>query len=242
MTGLAYRPLGAIVATLTHVFRLLGRWLSYGLAAAIGALLFFAWLADEVLEGSTQVFDESIRSFINSHATPTFTSVMQVTTMLGSTRWLVALGVCVALAFVLAGWRRGAVLFAVTMAGAIILNLTLKLSFARARPDAFFDTQLPSSYSFPSGHALFSICFYGTLAAIITARLKPLPHRIIVWAAAALLVALIGFSRIYLGVHYPSDVLAGYASALVWVVVVALGDYMLQRRAQRRDANREDDV
>lgn len=108
--------------------------------------------------------------------------------------------------------------------------MAFKLSFQRPRPVPFFDTPLPSSYSFPSGHALFSFCFYGMLAAIITARLHSRSARTVIWLLAGVLVALIGLSRIYLGVHYPSDVLAGYAAALVWVVAVAFGDHMLSRR------------
>lgn len=228
MTGTLHRLRAAIGDATANVFQYLGVWLSCGLAAAVSALVFFGWLADEVLEGSTQAFDESVRSFIHAHASPVLTFVMRLLTMLGSTTWLTAMGVCIAIGFLIVGWRRGVVLFALTMAGATVLNLTLKYSFGRARPSAFFETPLPSSYSFPSGHALFALCFYGALAAIVAPRLRHLAARIIVWTVVALLIVLIGLSRIYLGVHYPSDVLAGYAAALVWVVMVAFGDYMLR--------------
>ncbi|HEV7843048.1 MAG TPA: phosphatase PAP2 family protein, partial [Pyrinomonadaceae bacterium] len=137
--------------------------------------------------------------------------------------------------FFILRWRRSIVVFVVTMAGAIALNVTLKLSFKRTRPTAFFDTPLPSSYSFPSGHALLSLCFYGALAAILVPHLSRAAPRVLVWTAAALLVALIGFSRIYLGVHYPSDVLAGYAAAIVWVALVGAGDQMLRRKSRARE-------
>jgi undecaprenyl-diphosphatase len=236
MTASSVRSLIAgTKAVFEKVFRYLGVWLLGGLAAAAGSLLFLAWLADEVLEGSTLNFDESVRLFINSHASNSLTQIMQFVTMLGSTIWLVSLGVCLAIIFFILRWRRSIVVFVVTMAGAITLNIILKLSFKRTRPAAFFDTALPSSYSFPSGHALLSLCFYGALAAIIVPHLSRTVTRASIWAAAGLLVALIGFSRIYLGVHYPSDVLAGYAAAIVWVVIVGAGDRMLRRKTRARE-------
>ncbi len=76
-----------------------------------------------------------------------------------------------------------------------------------------------------------SLCFYGALAIAVAPRLRRTAARAAVWASAGLLAALIGFSRVYLGVHYPSDVVAGYAAALVWVVLVALADNTFRRRA-----------
>src|ERR1700682_753225 len=115
------------------------------------------------------------------------------------------------------GRRRPAILLVVAAAGAVALDELLKLVFHRPRPEAYFGYPLPSSYSFPSGHAVSSCCFYGVLAAIVTARMRSRAAKSAVWTAAALMAALIGLSRIYLGVHYPSDVVAGYAVAVVWV-------------------------
>jgi undecaprenyl-diphosphatase len=136
-----------------------------------------------------------------------------------------------AVTIILAGLnRRGAALrFAITMAGAGVLDTVLKLAFHRPRPAPFFDTPLPHSYSFPSGHALLSLCLWGSLAALLTTRSRSLRVRFAVWTLAVALIGPIGFSRIYLGVHYPSDVLAGYAAGLVWVTIVAWGERMLRR-------------
>jgi undecaprenyl-diphosphatase len=223
-----------IGAAVVRLFRRFGARLAFALAAAMGALLIFALLAEDVLEGETMAFDGAVRSFVQQLASPDLTSAMRIVTMLGSTQTLVALGLCAGILFVAAGWRRDLVLFAVTMAGAAALNAALKLSFGRARPEAFFDTPLPTSYSFPSGHALLSLCFYGALAVAVTPHLRRPAARGAVWASAGLLAALIGFSRIYLGVHYPSDVVAGYATALVWVVLVALGGHTFKRQASGR--------
>jgi undecaprenyl-diphosphatase len=110
------------------------------------------------------------------------------------------------------GWRRSAVFVIFAMAGAFVLEVTLKLAFHRPRPTPFFGPQ-PSSYSFPSGHALASFCFYGVLAGVVNSRVRHQDLRAPIWIASALLVAVIGFSRIYLGVHHPTDVMAGYAAA-----------------------------
>lgn len=212
-----------------RILRYFGLRLSIGLAAAIGALLLFRWLAEEVFEGETKSFDDAIRAAIHQTATPTLTELMKVITLFGSTAFLVALGIVVAFAFWYFKHKRAIVLFLLTMAGEIVLLLSLKAGFQRARPEAFFDFPLPSSYSFPSGHALSSLCFYGILAWLITARLQSRSMKIIVWTLTIILILLIGFSRIYLGVHIPSDVIAGYAAGLIWVVTVALGDFLLER-------------
>lgn len=234
---MAGSPVGRLVGggvgyLLTRVLPSLGLLLSLGLVAAAGALYFFAELAEEVYEGDTRRFDESALRFVNRLASPPLTSFMRGVTRLGSNEVLAGLGACAVLAFLLARWRRAAVALTVTMAGAALLNVLLKLTFRRARPSPFFDTPLPESYSFPSGHALLSFCFYGVLAAVVAIRLKGRGARALVWAAAALLVALVGLSRLYLGVHYPSDVLAGYAAAFVWVVAVASADRLMQARAR----------
>jgi len=96
------------------------------------------------------------------------------------------------------------------MAGALVLEIWLKLAFHRARPAAFLGLASPDSYSFPSGHALYAMCLYSALASITAGR------RMLAWTAAGLMIALIGFSRIYLGVHYPSDVLAGWSIGWFW--------------------------
>lgn len=208
----------------------LGSLLLAALAVAVGGLIFFGWLTDEMLEGDTSSFDDAVRSSVHQYAAPALTTVMQIASFLGSTVFLTSFGIGVFVVFWLLKRRRAATLFAVTMLGSSILLITLKTAFHRARPEPFFDTLLPASYSFPSGHSLMSCCFYGVLAAIITTRIERRFYKIIIWLAAVLLVALVGLSRVYLGVHYPSDVLAGYTAAFVWVVAVAATDRFLRHR------------
>jgi membrane-associated phospholipid phosphatase len=213
---------------------MLGVSLLLGLASAIAALLFFGWLTDEVLEGQTRRFDDTTRTAVHQLASPGLTVAMRGISFLGSTYFLLALTIVVVVCFLLRHWQREAMLFAITMAGGGLLDVTLKHAFHRARPVPFFNLVVPSSYSFPSGHALGSFCFYGALAAILATRLRDRSIRIALWYSSALIILLIGFSRIYLGVHYTTDVLAGFAAALIWIVVVAFVEQRLALRRQRK--------
>jgi undecaprenyl-diphosphatase len=159
---------------------------------------------------------------------------MRGISFLGSTYFLLALTILVVVCFLLRHWRREAILFGITMAGAGLLDVTLKHAFHRTRPVPFFNVVAPSSYSFPSGHALASFCFYGALAAILSTRLRSRRIRIGLWTGSAAIVLLIGLSRIYLGVHYTTDVLAGFAAALIWIVVVAFVEQRLALRRQKK--------
>lgn len=219
---------GALRYLRTNVLAALGLLLSLGLIAAVGCLIFFYRLAEEIKARNTLEFDESALTFFNQFASPRLTLFMRAVTYLGSNEFLIIAGAYVVIAFVLVRWKRAMVIFLVTMAGAAVLNSTLKMLFGRERPEPFFGIPPPSSYSFPSGHALFSFCFYGVVAAVISARIKNPSKRIAVWVTASALVILIGFSRVYLGVHYPSDVLAGYTAAFVWLVVVASADRIMK--------------
>ena len=143
-----------------------------GLAAAIGALIFFSWLTDEVLEGDSGHFDEVTRAAVHQLASPLMTAIMRFLSFVGSTIVLAIGTTIVVIWFATRKWGREAKLFAATMIGAALLNITLKLTFKRARPTPFFDLTPPETYSFPSGHSLASACFFGALAAILTARIK----------------------------------------------------------------------
>jgi undecaprenyl-diphosphatase len=191
-----------------------------GLLLAVVILVFFGWLARAVLAGSTREFDAAVRAAVHAHASVPLTRAMRGITLLGDGVVLAPAGIALVCVW-LRRRRRTAALFAVTMTGAILLDLTLKQAFHRPRPEPFFDTAVPLSWSFPSGHALISFCFWFGLAALAGRR------RPAAWLAAAAIVLPIGFSRIYLGVHYPSDVIAGYSAAAVWVLTVASGYRLL---------------
>ena len=191
--------------------------LSLSLIVATLALLLFAWIADSVLDQKTQSFDLQVRAAIHQHASPHLTVAMQAVTWLGSWQVLLPTVCCSVAMLILRGQSRQARLLLLTIVGAEVLDMVLKLSFRRARPAPYFNIIPLDSYSFPSGHALVSFCFYAWIAGLIAMRLPRKSLRAVVWLVAGAIVGLIGFSRIYLGVHYPSDVIAGYVAALSWM-------------------------
>lgn len=210
---------------------LVRRAVAGSLAGAILALFLFAWLAHEVFEDRVLSADLHARVWIHNHASPPVTTLMLGASRLGS-EVLVVLLVISLIMFLAVRWRRGAAWLVLAMAGAAVLDLTLKYAFHRPRPLPFFGP-VPRSYSFPSGHALFSFCFYGVWAGLVTARIRSTLLRVLVWAVAASIITAVGLSRIYLGVHYPSDVIAGYLAAIVWVSTLVALDRMRPKPASR---------
>src|SRR6266404_1585444 len=189
------------------------------LLIAATALFVFGWLADEMLEGDTQKFDEFVRDAVHQHAAPGLTWLMQAFSFLGSVTLVTALCILAIGAFLYFRQARTAALLAMTMVGMAALDVTLKLAFHRPRPVAYFGPT-PATFSFPSGHAMGAFCFYGVLAAMLAARASGRAAKWCIWTGAVLLIGLIGYSRIYLGVHYPSDVITGYCAGAVWVSAV----------------------
>lgn len=198
------------------------------LVAAVLFLFLFGWIAEEVRHGETAAFDLTVRAWIHRFASPALTRVMTVVSMFGYRILIVALTVALGV-FLNLRWRRAAAWLTVSMTGSLALDLALKYAFHRPRPQVFFGAE-PQSYSFPSGHALSSFCFYAVMAGLIAARVQSLALRIAVGVAAGVLVIAIGVSRIYLGMHYPSDVLGGYLAAALWVSALLFLDRWRQSR------------
>lgn len=217
-----------------HFFEYLSLSLLIGLIAAVATLIFLGWLIDQVFEGDLQNFDEATRAAVHQFASPAMTALMRGLSFAGSTISLTIGTIIVVIVFAKRKWGHEAKLFALTMIGAALLNITLKLTFKRARPTPFFDLLPPETYSFPSGHSLASCCFFGALAAIVTARIKSRRLRVLVWIFASLMFLSIGLSRIYLGVHHTTDVIAGFSAAFVWIMVVRFVEIQLARRKRRR--------
>jgi membrane-associated phospholipid phosphatase len=213
---------------------LVGAALAVGLVIAGLAMVLFVWLGEEMLEGETRAADLWFRNLIHAHAGPGLTGVMIAASRWGGPRVLAILGVVASVVFLARAWRRAALLLLIIMAGAGLLDVVLKQLYGRARPHPLFDFYpSPHSYSFPSGHALFATCFFGGVAVLASHRARHPWARVVIWVAAFLAASLIGVSRIYLGVHYPSDVLGGVAAGTVWVGTVALGDRLAEHRRRR---------
>jgi undecaprenyl-diphosphatase len=203
------------------------------LAWPISSLLLFGLLAAAVVAGVADHFDLAVRDGVHQLAQPALTAFLSAMTHLGSVVVLVVLFLICYIAFRAMGWRAGAARLVWTMGGAVVLENGLKFLFQRARPEPFFGLVAPETYSFPSGHALYSTCFYGVAAWTFAAYAVTPSSRIAIWASSAAIVAIIGFSRIYLGVHYPTDVLGGLLAAAAWMSIIRLWEEAAYRATPR---------
>ena len=210
-------------------------WLLAAIAAASGLLLAFLSLADEVVEGETEAFDNSILMLFRDP-----TNVDQVVgpdwvhemvrdiTALGSFSLLglAVIGVCAYL--VMVRLKSAALLLIVSVIGGTLLSTFLKMGYNRPRPDLTAMSQQFTA-SFPSGHAMLSAVTFLTIGAVL-ARLAP-SRRLQIFAIAGgvFLTVLVGCSRLYMGVHYPSDVLAGWCLGAAWAVLCSTIAFKLQR-------------
>lgn len=190
----------------------------WGYACFSTSLLLFASVTLGVLFGVTDGLDASVRAAVNAWASPGLTSFFENLTHLGSVAFVYSLTAAAVLALWLLAKRPAALHLAVVMAAAGILNNAVKMSIGRARPEAFFG-DLPASYSFASGHALFAGCLYGVLGGMLAAAAPRRWQRAAILVATLALIGAVGLSRVYLGVHYPTDVIAGFALAALIICV-----------------------
>lgn len=184
------------------------------------SLSLFAVLAwQEQAHGRLFVIDQSVTAWMHTHMTESLTALMLIVTHWHNTAGIVAMGSITAVVLVRQKNWPGLRFLVVTLGGGMLLNVLLKLAFARSRP-AFDDPVVSlASYSFPSGHAAGSTLLYGTLT-LLLARQGHWQGRAL-WAGSVMVV-LVGISRVYLGAHYPSDVLAGVSVGLIWISVCRL--------------------
>ena len=195
-------------------------------AIGAGAALLFAWFAELASRAGPPVFDTAWRDLVHGYAAPWLTRVMIAASWAGSGLVLWPLGALIVLLLARAGREREGALFAVAVVGANLISESLKLFFHRVRPEPWFGYPLPSSYSFPSGHAFVSFCFCLCLAEVVVRDEWPAARKAAVWGAAVACTLTIGLSRVYLGVHYPTDVLAGFAAGVVWTTVIRVAHHM----------------
>ena len=215
------------------------------LLAVLGCTLFFIALSDEVRERETQDFDERVLLALrqpDNVAVPRgprwLARAASDLTALGGAPVLalVTLAVCGFLALV-RHWRSLALVLGATLGGTA-LNGALKSLFARPRPTVVPHLTEVLAESFPSGHAMLSAIVYLTLGALLAQLTEHRRLKLYVLGCALLLSFVIGLTRVYLGVHYPTDVLGGWVAGLAWALLVALVAQAAKRRspALRREA------
>ena len=212
----------------------LGLHLTIGLLITLAAMFGFSALADAVTDREALMeFDQRLAISLHQNGTIAQVGIFEAITRFGDYRTLACLGLAVSLILLIR--RRWLLLvgWVVALAGSGFLNVLLKTFFQRVRP--VFDNPwlTEPGWSFPSGHAMGSLVAYGMLAYFLIVDWRiPFPRTII--AVAIALVLAIGFSRIYLSVHFFSDVAAGFAAALMWLAICVSGCEVARRREQMR--------
>lgn len=205
-----------------------GLHLTMGAVAFIGSAWLFGGVAEDLITGDPlTIVDVFISEWFRTHATPSSTARMELVSSLSSTA--VVLGSCIAAASVLL-WRRwwyGLLALALVVPGGVLLNLALKIAFARVRP-GWGDVAL-FGYSFPSGHTMTATLLYGLLGVFFVLVVKSWTWRAFAVAVVFMIICAVGFSRIYLGAHYFSDVVAAFAAGTAWLAICLTGVETLRR-------------
>jgi len=245
-------PMAPLGARLRGLAGIKFRWSEFGwgqfvvLAAMFvcaGGLFTFASIMDEMMEGDTHAFDNAVLLALRNPADsadpigPVWLEIMMRDfTSLGSHAVLGLIG-AVAFAYLLMmGKRLSAAMLVVSFAGGMVLNGLLKLGFARPRPDLVAHLVEVHTASFPSGHAMLSAVCYLTLGALLAGVAQQRRFKAYILGVAVGLTVLVGFSRVYLGVHWPTDVLGGWCLGAAWAMACWLGVRGIVLRQNRRGA------
>ena len=211
---------------------------AFGLPLALGAsvLLAAAWLFGEIAEDVVNhdlplgTIDANVAAWLHAHATSAGAAVMSVISDFGAPLTDIAIASLVALILLWRHARYWLLALVLAVAGGALLNIIIKHLIHRQRP-IFEDPILTlTSYSFPSGHAMGSTLLYGMLAAIVIGHTRDWRLHALATVCASSVVAMICFSRIYLGVHYLSDVIAGFLAGVVWLGACLVAVAALYRR------------
>jgi undecaprenyl-diphosphatase len=198
-----------------------------GFLAGLLALYVFAAVAEDVLSQESQHVDDAVLAWMQSIATPQLDVFMEFMSACGSIGIVIVGAIALVVLAIQRRWLAAVSLIIVT-AGAQLLNNVLKDLFARTRPAPVGPTLIPAQqWSFPSGHAMVSAAFYFYIGYLCWKGLHGWA-RYAVCGLLILLVLLIGISRLYLGLHYLSDVIAGYAAGFLWADAVIVAGLLLQ--------------
>jgi undecaprenyl-diphosphatase len=197
------------------------------------SLMLFSLVAIMIRADRLVDFDLTVITAVQSHEAPFITSIMKFFTEIGSTKIVVIL--CLFIIFFLykvLHHRMELLLFIGVVAGSPILNLLLKETFQRARPDLHVLIEI-GGYSFPSGHAMNAFTIYGILTFLLWRHIFNKSGRTLLLIVSSFFIIMIGISRIYLGVHYPSDIIGGYFASGFWLAAsIWFFQWYMERRPQ----------
>ena len=230
---LLYKTLRLIAGHVRGFWAALITFLSIGFIFGIGGVMLFAYLAEVVMEGATQTIDEAGLRWINSHQSEALDHVMMEITSLGNFAVVLMMLLVVSAFLWLSKHKLSVVLLALGVGGGYAANNVLKMFFDRDRPSVFEHGADVLTSSFPSGHAMVSTIAYLSVAYLV-GRLEPKPAmRRVTWILAIVIIILVATSRMYLGVHYPSDVIGGIIAGVAWLGFVIAGMHAVQYFANR---------
>jgi undecaprenyl-diphosphatase len=193
-----------------------------GLAALALAAVAVGTLVDDVTDGDgVAVLDHPVARFVATHRALPLTTVMKAVSMAGGPIGITGIALAAGLIMGIA-WRSWtpAIVLSVTDAGVIGLTIVFKAALGRARPPLAQAVAAADGFGFPSGHAATAAAVCGAAAWLCSALMRSWRVRTAVWAGAAMLAALVGISRVYLGVHWTTDVLGGWFFGILWMAVV----------------------
>jgi undecaprenyl-diphosphatase len=214
--NLIFRLLRLIAKHAQNVYAVFGIFLLSGAVLAVACTWMFAELAGHVQSGKTQALDDAVMRWMGAHQSANVQNFMIEVTSLG-TGEVVAMTVLIAGLFLwLNRHKHSAALLVVATLGGLLLNNLLKIGFDRPRPHLFEWGTRAFSSSFPSGHAMNAVIVYSTVAYLAARLQRNAASRVLTMLLALALIALICVSRLYLGVHYPSDIIAGIVIGLAW--------------------------
>jgi membrane-associated phospholipid phosphatase len=201
---------------------------SGGVVLAALALWFFKQQADEVVDGHADRYDEAIMEAVHKIDNAPMHTVLHAATQLGSH---VAIGTAAGMTALLLlrnGRKHDAWTVVVSTGGAMAINTILKNIFQRQRPQELARRiKLPKSHSFPSGHSLLSAATYPIVIHHLVER-RSMPVQAVAHTMAGVVILSVGFSRVYFGVHFPSDVLGGFAAGFGWLGITALSHTVVE--------------
>ncbi|WP_414625100.1 phosphatase PAP2 family protein [Calothrix sp. CCY 0018] len=200
-------------------------WVGGFLISAFSVWGFFQ-IAERVFSEQTTELDTAILQRIYELHTPLLNQIMTGITFLGNGSTLIFIS-CIVMIFLLLSRKfASAFTLVIVTSGGIGLNVWLKNIFSRVRPALWERVVDAASYSFPSGHAMVSLVVYGFIGYLLIANFRSWSSGILFFTT--LLILAIGFSRLYLGVHWPTDIIAGYAAGLVWLISCIVSTEILQ--------------
>ncbi|MCR2043488.1 phosphatase PAP2 family protein [Anaerosalibacter massiliensis] len=184
------------------------------------SLIFIVFFSIAVLVKDSQggiLFDEKIMERVHENPSETMTNIMKVITFLGSSKFFFGIGLVLLFFFYKNKYYEGMFPLFSSIIGTYLVNAILKNIFVRTRPLKYFLIE-QTGYSFPSGHSMVSMAFYTTMTYLFLENKKG--KNTFIWVLNFLLIGLIGFSRIYLGVHWPTDVIAGYVMGFLVHIII----------------------